>query len=289
MKFAFSTVACPDWTLDRVAALAESAGYTGVELRTFGYAGSSLACEPALTSPAKLQSILRGAGAQPCCLSTSCRFDAPIEPPVIGWAISDHNRSAREAKGLVELAADLGCPMIRVFGFEVTDRERRISAIDRIVSRLLQVADAGRARQVRVAVENGGTFASAAALAELLDAADHPSLGAVYNTATAHSAGDTLASGINVLSDRLLLLKLKDLKDGKPCVLGDGVVPCQAALAAASAAGYEGWVSHEFDRAWFKDMPDPTKALTTAAERMYQWSARPMVNGARHVAGTTHA
>ena len=274
MKFAFSTVACPDWTLDRVAALAQSAGYTGVELRSFGYAGSSLACEPALTSPANLQALLRGAGAQPCCLSTSCRFDAPVEPPIIGWAISDHNRSPREAKGLVELAADLGCPMIRVFGFEIPARERRISAIDRVVSRLLQVADAGRARQVKVAVENGGTFASAAALAELLDAADHPSLGAVYNTATAHAAGDTLASGINVLSDRLLLLKLKDLKDGKPCVLGDGQVPCQDALAAAGAAGFDGWVSHEFDRAWFSGLPDPTKALTTAAERMYQWAAR---------------
>ncbi|MEK6703647.1 MAG: sugar phosphate isomerase/epimerase [Planctomycetota bacterium] len=288
MKFAFSTIACPDWTLDRVAALAQSAGYTGVELRSMGYAGSGLACEPALTSPSKLQSILRGAGAQPCCLSTSCRFDAPIEPPIIGWAISDHNRSAREAKGMVELAADLGCPMIRVFGFEFTSRERKVSAIDRIVSRLLQVADAGRARQVRVAVENGGSFASAAALAELLDAADHPSLGAVYNTATAHSAGDTLSSGLNVLSDRLLMLKLKDLKDGKPCVLGEGQVPCQAALSSASAAGYDAWVSHEFDRAWFKDMPDPATALTTAAERMYQWAARPKTAGTGRIATTAH-
>ncbi len=281
MKFAFSTVACPDWTLDRVAALAQSAGYVGVELRTMGHAGAGLACEPALTSPAKLQSILRGAGAVPCCLSTSCRFDAQVEPPIIGWAISDHNRSAREAKAMVELAADLGCPMIRVFGFEYSPRERKVSAIDRIASRLLQVADAGRARQVRVAVENGGSFATAAALAELLDAADHPFLGAAYNIATAHAAGDNPTYGFNALSDRLLLLKLKDLAGGKPCILGDGSVPCKGVIQAASTMGYEGWVSHEFDRAWFKNLPDPTKALATAAERLYQWSATPSVSTAR--------
>jgi sugar phosphate isomerase/epimerase len=273
MRFAFSTVACPDWTLERVAAAAETCGFMGVELRTFGWGSSASACDPALTSPAKVQETLRAAGADPVCLSTSVRFDAAVTPPVIGWAISDVNKSAREGRALVDLAAQVGAPFIRVFGFEHHSSEKRSRAVDRIVGRLLQVADAGRARQVRVLVENGGSFSTAAEVSELLDEADHPCLGVLYNVAEAHAAGETPEHGINVLGPRLMMAKVKDFAHGKPAVLGEGSVPVRAAVGELRRTGFNGPVSYEMDRAWLGMDLDPMPFLKSAAERMYRWGA----------------
>lgn len=273
MQFAFSTVACPDWTLDRVAAAAETLGFAGVELRTFGWGSSLSACDPALTAPAKVQQTLRAAGAMPVCLSSSVRFDAAVTPPVIGWALTDVNKSAREGKAIVELAASLSCPFIRVFGYEFDTSEKRSRAIDRIVGRLIQVADAGRARQVRVLVENAGSFATAAEVLELLDEADHPSLGVLYNVAEAAAAGETPEHAIHVLGDRLKMAKVKDFNHGKPVALGDGTVPVKAALQELRRVGFDGFVSYELDRAWLGMAADPMPILETSVKRMFEWGA----------------
>jgi len=275
MKFALSTVACPDWTLNKVADTAQELGVQGVELRTFGYGSCASACDPALTAPTKVQSILRSGGAAPAILATSCRFDDVVFPPVVGWAITDVNRSAREGKAMVELAADLDCPIVRVFGFEFPVRESRRAAIDRIVSRLAQVADAARARGVRVAVENGGSFSSASELAELLDALDHPCAGAFYNVATAAAAGDQPVHGINALADRLLAVKVKDFSQGRPVALGQGSPHSQHALGELRTQRFAGWVTYELDRSLLPANSDPMPTLRDSVRRMFEWTASP--------------
>lgn len=283
MKFAFSTVACPDWTLERVADVAQSLGFAGVELRTFGWNSSASACDPALTDARKIQRTLRSGGTEPVCLSTGIGFGTPVSPPVIGWAISDVHRDAREASSLVELAAMIECPFIRVFGHQFPRNEKRTRAVDRIVSRLVQVADAGRARQVRVLVENGGSFATAAELSELLDEADHPCLGALYNVAEAHAAGEAPEAGINVLGERLLMAKVKDFADGKAVALGEGRIPVEAAMRELRRSGFGGPVSYEFDRLWLGMGMDPEPVLRTSIRRMFEWGA-----GAAPAVRTTH-
>ena len=88
-KPAFSTVACPEWTLDRAARAAAEWGYEGLELRTFGHGSTHLACDPALTSAEKVRKVLDDAGVAPFSLASGVRFDEPIRPPVIGRVLSD--------------------------------------------------------------------------------------------------------------------------------------------------------------------------------------------------------
>lgn len=280
MRFAFSTVACPDWTLEHVASVAEQLGYVGVELRTFGWGSSASACEPALTSAVKVQQTLRAAGAAPVCLSTGVRFDAMVTPPVIGWAITDVNKSAKEGKAMVELAAEIGAPLVRVFGYEYPTSEKRSRAIDRIVGRLTQVADAARARGVRVVVENGGSFATAAEVCELLDEAQHASIGVLYNVAEAHAAGESPQAGINVLGDRLLMAKVKEFSHGKAVALGHGHTPNEAAIRELAKSGFGGAVSYELDRAWLGMGIDAKTLLQESARKMYEWAGGRVMAGA---------
>lgn len=274
MKPAFSTIALPDWTLDEIAERCEPWGYQGVELRTFGYGSREFAGDPALTSPAKTRSMFDKAGVELACLGTSLRFDEPISMPVIGRVFGDEDRFTRAAKGAIDLAAKLECPLVRVFAFEAMGSEKRSSAVKRIAGRLALAVGAARNTGVRVVVENGGSFARAAQLAELLDAVDDPALGVSYNVAAGHAAGDDPEAALNVLDDALCVVRLSDYRNGAPCVLGEGDVPNQRTVETARTMKFDGWLVYELPRAWVVGSIEPEFALSASARALYSWMGR---------------
>lgn len=270
MKPAFSTVACADWTFSQLAERGEHWGFPGIELRTFGSGSTASACDPALTAAAKVRALTRRMGTEVCSLGTSIRYDAIISPPVVGH-LFDQETSIRETKGAIDLAVQLECPLVRVFGFELNGHETRKNGIARIARRLIQAADACRNNGVRLALENGGTFSRAVDIAEILDAVSSPLVCAAYCPAAARRAGESPADGINVLADHLALVKLKDFKGGAPCHLGEGEMRCRESVEALARAGYEGWVVYEYDRMWFPNAGDTSAALAHAAKTLFGW------------------
>jgi len=274
MKPAFSTVALPDWTLARIAPQLETWGYLAVELRTFGNGSTQTACDPALTAASKVRSMFDKAGMQICSLATGIRYDEIISPPIIGNVISDTERSIRETKGMVDLALALECASVRVFAFELPEGESRKNGMARIVDRLKKATDYCRNSGVKLALENGGTFNTAVDLAEIIDAVGSPLLTASYCPAVAAMAGENIANGINVLGERLVNVKVKDLSDGKPVALGTGDLKVRDTFAALAKSGYTGWVTYEFDRAWLPTAAnvDVSAILTSSAKSMYAWS-----------------
>jgi len=271
MKPAFSTVACPEWTFERIATHAEKWGFLGVELRTFGYASTNFACEPALTAPAKVRGLLERAGLELVSLATGIRYDDPITPPVLGMLL-DHEHTVRESKSAIALAVRLEVPFVRVFGYEIVGSESRRSAVARIASRLYKACDHARNSGVKVMLENGGSFSTAAQMAEVMDAVNHPLLVAAYSPAVAALAGESGADGVNVLGDRLACLKVRDFAHGKPCALGDGQVDNRSAIDALGRLGFPGWVTYEYDGAWLGGpMQDPSAVLEVSARRLFEW------------------
>jgi len=281
MRPAFTTVACPEWTLDQVARTASESGYLGVELRTFGDDSSLLACDPALSAPSKVRNLFQHAGVEIMCLATSLAFDA--KPTLLQRITGDAERSIMLAKSSIDLALKLECPYVRVFGFEIHSNEARGNAIERIAERLRLVAAYARNSGVRILLENGGSFLTAADLAEVLDRVNNPLLSVCYNATVAHAAGESIADGVNVLSERLPVVKLKDYKDGSPCALGLGSMNSAASVAALSKAGFNGWLVFEYPRLWFKELPEPTLVLRNSALSMYSWIKKQPEPASLHV------
>lgn len=273
MRPAFSTVACPDWTLEQVASGAKRFGFAAVELRSFGPRSSSIACDPALTAHQKVRSLFDDAGVQIASLATSIRFDGVVNPPVIGEAITDSESSVRAAKQAIDLAAGIGCPLVRVFGFELSPRQKRASAVARIVQRLAMALDHARNTGVRLVIENGGAFPRAADLAEVLDQTNHPLLGVSYSFPVGHQAGDTPEAALAALGSRIWLAKVKDFSHATPCPLGQGDVPCRDFVAALARAGFDGPLVFEWDRLWIPSLASADDVLPAAASTLYQWAA----------------
>ncbi|HYE02140.1 MAG TPA: sugar phosphate isomerase/epimerase family protein [Phycisphaerales bacterium] len=272
IKPAFSTVACLDWTLEQVAAAAREWGFEAVELRTFGADSRLAACDPALSDEDKTRTTFRGRGVEILSLATSVRFDERAGPPVLG-ALADAHRPVREAARAVDLAVALECPLVRVFGFELPRREKRPAGLARVVGRLAAVVDHAHRTGVRVVVENGGSFPTAADLLEIIGRVGSPLLGAAYSLAPAVAAGEMPSDGIALLGSRLWLARIKDLAGGRPVPLGSGELPCKQMVCELVRAGFPGPLVFEWDRAWLPDLAGPNAVLPEAARTMFGWIA----------------
>lgn len=280
MKPAFSTVACPAWTLDEVAHHAETLGFLGVELRSFGSASGQFACDPALTDSAKVRSMFDRAGVEIACLATSIRYDEPVADPFL-HILGDRDQTTLETKSAINLASQLECPFVRVFAFETFGSEPRTRAVRRIANRLKLAAAAARNTGVRLVLENGGSFSTATDLAEVLDLVESPFLAAGYSVAAAWLGGERPSHGLNVLGDRLANVKLSDWKGTVPCALGRGDLPNAQAVEQLAAAGYTGWITFEHPQAWTAASGAPEGVLAESARTLYSWMSGANVETSR--------
>lgn len=283
VKLSFSTVACPEWLLRRVAHAALEFSYEGVELRTFGGGSSILPSDPALTDPAKIVGdIFADDGVEIAGLAASSRFDSPIHPPVLGWVTGDFEKEVREAKQHVDLAQCIGAGYIRVFAFEPAPAEKPSKAVKRIVQRLKLLCDHARHRGVRIALENGGGYPRASQIAEIIEKVGSPLLGASYSLASGFRAGDDPADAISTLADRLLAARINDRAGRTPCLPGDGDIPCREfaeTLRDSLPAGRDSsaslrpsvWIVYEWEKLWLPELAPPEDILPEAGLRLTRW------------------
>ncbi len=269
-RLGFSTIACPRWTLERIAEMAARWQYHGVELRTFGYGSTEIACDPALTATVKTRRTFADAGVEIASLATSLQFDQPVRPRIIGRVIGDQERPVREAKRLIDLAAQLECPVLRVFAFEAQAGEPRSAAVTRIEEKLGKALDHAHRTGVRLAIENGGSWTTAAGIGEIVRKIGSPLLGVSYSMAVAHQAGEDVVAGALGLGDSMLLARIKDLSSGTPAPIGRGELPCQR-FAAALASLPKTWLIVEWDRLWIPEIASAEDVLPDAARTIAKW------------------
>lgn len=284
MKPAFSTVATPDWTLGQLADFAADSGWQGIELRTFGHHSTGIACEPCHTSPAKVQDLFSDAGTVPLCLASSVRMDLPRPADPLDLIFGDNERPVRHTKQLVEVASDAEIPFVRVFAFESGSSETRSGALRRICDRLDLAARTARHTGVRLLLENGGSFARAADLIEILDRVASPHLGAAYNVSAALAAGDDPAHAVVALGPHLETVKLTDTRDARPCALGSGDLPVEPVVRALGARGFAGWLVYEYPRLWLADLPEPRPVLEASVQTLYAWAGSGSMRASHAVA-----
>ncbi|MGP1347548.1 MAG: sugar phosphate isomerase/epimerase family protein [Phycisphaerales bacterium] len=273
-KPAFSTIACPEWTLDRVLRCAREWGYDGVELRSFGHGGGGtdgIASDPGLTAGSKARYLADDAGVSIAAVSGSVSFDAPITPPVLGRVMPWNEASVRAGRDLVEVGHECGASMVRVFGFRVPKGQSRTGTLRRIIERLGKVVDHARGRDLVVVLENGGSFSTAEDLLEIIGRVGSPLLRASYDILAATDAGEDPAEGLMKLGARAALARVRDVdSDRRPVPLGTGTLACAEFCSAASALGC--WLSCTWDVAWMRDLADAESVLPKAIERMYGWA-----------------
>jgi sugar phosphate isomerase/epimerase len=107
MKLSFMTFVCPDWKTEKIVKFAKEANYDGVEIRVdAGHQhGISSASPPEARRSAR--KLFRDAGVEIASVATSVQFASPTAEA--------HKNNLEAAKKNLDLAADLGAPVVRVF------------------------------------------------------------------------------------------------------------------------------------------------------------------------------
>src|SRR4051812_44095696 len=95
MKLAFTTLACPNWTLEQVIDAAQRNGYAGIEFRMLD--GDLLPADMDKATRDRVRSACQKAGLKICCVDTSVKIATP-DP-------DDRAAQIREGTALMEIAA----------------------------------------------------------------------------------------------------------------------------------------------------------------------------------------
>ena len=167
MKYAFMSFSCPELTLAEILALAAKLGYDGIEPRLV--AGHKHGIETT-TSAAERQAIRKQVEASPvalACLATSCQYSNPQK---VAEYVEETLRS-------IDLAGDIGCPRLRVFGGVLPQGLSREQAIELLTGAMRQVADRAQARGVTVCMETHDDWSHPSHLAEVMRRVNHPAIG----------------------------------------------------------------------------------------------------------------
>ena len=254
---AFSTLACPGWSIDTILRKAVEFGYDGIEWR----GGSQGHVRPSMSSREKaaLRKISADAGLMALSVTTYTSF------------VSNHPEERQsnldELKRYTDLAAEFGGSYVRAFLGELPDGTTIGASIYGIISDCLNAASEYAASiGVKIAVEPHDSFTRSAAVSPLFDPnSSHPDLRVIWDIGNTFAVGEDPDESFPLLRDRLAYVQVKDgLREGSTwqlCAVGQGNVPLARAFELLLAHGYDGAFSLEWEYAWHPELDPPEVAL----------------------------
>ena len=242
MKFAFMTFSTPGLTLDENLDLVKQLGYDGLELRISVEHKHGVEFDTDAAARAVARRKSEDAGVPYCCVATSCSY---ADPAITQQSVDD-------TRCAVDLAADIGCDRLRVFGGLYPDATSRQEAVDRVVTSLTSLTGHAQSRNVVITVETHDAWCDPDDMAAVMAKVDHPSIAVNWDIMhPVHRGGKTMQQAFDILGPWIRHVHVHDgvmLDDGS-CELrtiDEGTVDHGAALRLLHGMGYDGYVSGEW-------------------------------------------
>jgi len=269
MKLCGHTMGTPAYSLDEAMAFFAEIGHQGIEIRC----ADNGQLQPEDAREERLRSISERAaqlGLEIACLTP---YHGDYSTP---------EATARTVEGLTRVARAaqvLGWRIVRAVpgkwpleGLSFAQAERRAA------DGLRAAGDAVAPLGVTLGVEtHGGTLAADSEQAlSLLQLVDHPHVRLILDYYWLYAAGDTEPDAVMPdLAPLTAHVHVKDLvrrgREVSSVPLGQGQVDWPLILAHLLAAGYDGFLSDEYEKLWRPKLPDPEEAMPANRQRMVQW------------------
>ena len=261
MKLSFGTLGCPDWTIDEVVARAAEYGYDGVELR--GALGEHIAPEEKPAEKRRIKKLFKDAGVEIAAINAYTRF-----------ASADAAERAKQVKTLedfIDLAAEVGSPVVRTFGGSIPEGYTREEAVAWIAEALNEVARRAEAKGVLVALETHDHFATGREVADVLAEVPSKSIGVCWDFANVVDR-ETVEESYRPIAGRIHHVHVKDHvpADGghKYVFVGEGRVDIRRAVELLAGEGYDRYLSLEWEKKWKPELAPPEEAFPQYLEYM---------------------
>ena len=136
--------------------------------------------------------------------------------------------------------------------------EDKISFAD-IESKLGEAVKRAERSDVRILFETVGYLANTENIIEIINNFSSAAIGVSWNVrGTYFSAGETAETTIKTLGAYIKYVRLGDMKDGKPVLIGEGELPVEKLINALSSLNYDGFIC----AAWNDEINDADIVLT---------------------------
>jgi sugar phosphate isomerase/epimerase len=265
MKLAFSTLGCPEWSLEEIIRKAVEYGYEGVELR--GLQGElSLPLCPEFSKEKRMESkkTFQKNRLEIACVSTSCILNSMVLP--------DKEKNFKEAKSNLELARDLESKYIRVFGGDIPEGKTLEQYQEAVIANLQQIAEEAGRYGVQVLVETHDALILGKDLSAILEKIDSPYAGVVWDINHPYRGGEKIEDSFRCLKKYLRHIHLKDSKiennSLRSVLIGKGDVPIKQVLDILKENKYTGYLSYEWEKVWHPDIEEPEVAFPIFSKKI---------------------
>lgn len=265
MKYSFMSFSTPDLTLPETLVLAGKLGYEGIEPRTGRNHLHGIELERSPQERRGISNLARDNGIEICCLALSTKYSDP--------GASDS--MVEETRRYIELASDIHCPRLRVFGGMSAEGVSPEEAADTVTDAMIKLGPAAQAAGITICLETHDAWTSPDRVAQVMRRANHPHIAVNWDVmhpfrtskVPMRQAWLTLKPWLHhvhvhdgTLADPLVL---------KPC--GDGEIDIEGALECLLEMGYEEYISGEWiDSRDTIDLGEEIRRLRTLEQQVRQ-------------------
>ena len=234
----FST---PDLNLDETLRLAKQYGYDGLEPRIDAGHKHGIEVDAGKVYLTEAKKKAEDIGIAYSCIATSCSYADP----------SSSIGNIEKTKKALELAAQIGAPVIRVFGGQIPDSVSRNQSADSVTNALIQLSAYAEQCNVTVCIETHDSWCHPKHIAEILKNVNHPYIAANWDLMHPMlTALYPIDKSYELLKSYIKHVHVHDgvvSEKGREMVpMGTGVVDHKTALQLLKEAGYAGYVSGEW-------------------------------------------
>lgn len=269
LPLSFSTLGCPKWDWGTILAQASKMGFGGIEFR--GIQGEmDLTKRPEFAGTGWKASLkdLRSRSLRVAGLGASTQLHESDA--------TKRQAGMDSAKKFIELAHNLQCPYIRVFGDKFVEGQSREATNDRIVAGLQELGAAAKGTKVTVLMETHGDFNRGDMLRDLIKRADTKQVGLLWDAHhTVMFGNEQPALTWEKIGSEVRHVHLKDSRrkenDVQYVLFGDGVVPLREIVTLLSKGGYSGFYSLEWEKGWHPELEEPEIAFPRFIEKMHEF------------------
>jgi len=261
MKLAFSSLACPEWTIEEAVAAAVRYGYAAIEWRLAD--GQTIEPDVPAYVRTRLREVPAALGIEVACLDTSCK--------VVQGSTQERAAVLDAGRRMIDLAAEIAAPCLRVFGGALPADTTRPHIFPPTVEVLHTLGTYATACGITIVLETHDAWTSSEDVLALIQAVDLPAVRVLWDVHHTYRAGETPAFTLARLGQVLAFVHLKDsrsatgrLGEWNYCLLNEGSMPLREICALLKRAGYDGYLSLEWEKKWHPSIAGPEVALPQA-------------------------
>lgn len=256
-----------NWELPKVIETARAGGFAAVEFRAEANHKHGVELEATSAERRAIRNQMQDAYLAVACIGVSSRFESP-DP--------DRRREVVErTKRYVELAADVGCGRIRVFGNDMPrgeDAPERTEVLRYVGDALRELGEFAQPYDVDVLLEMHGQFNFWGFARGAVEHANHPRVGIVYNCDQRDMVGGSIAAVYSQVRQHIRHVHMHEFTRGYPYPELFGLL---------LRDGYEGYLSSELGQ----EVPPPEQFLLMYASLFRAWVALAEATGGPPLTG----